>query len=162
MAGKNEVLVKELAFQLRGGNAHAPLEKVVKDFPLEKQGIQPAGLPYSGWQLLEHLRLAQKDILDYCQNHGGNYVHKKWPDDYWPAKPEPPDAKAWDESVKKIEEDRESLIKIIADPQAELFTAFKWGDGQTLFHEACLVLDHNAYHLGELVMLRRTLGIWQS
>lgn len=162
MAADNDALIKELAFQLRGGNAHAPLEKVVKDFPADKQGIQPEGLPYSGWQLLEHLRIAQRDILEFCTNHSGKYVHKKWPDDYWPKSPEPPNAKAWDEAVKSIEEDRESLIKAIAESQDKLFTAFQWGDGQTLFHEACLVLDHNAYHLGELVALRRTLGIWQS
>jgi hypothetical protein len=162
MAERNEALVKELAFQLRGGNAHAPLEKVIQDYPSEKRGVVPKGLPYSGWQLLEHIRRAQRDILEFSANQDGRYFHKKWPDNYWPKSPEPPSEEAWDKSVKQIEADREAFIKMISKMQAELFSPFPWGEGQTLFQEACLILDHNAYHLGELVAVRRVLGIWEG
>ncbi len=155
-------LRKELAFQLRGGNAHAPLEKVVGNFPEEKRGMVPKGLPYSAWQLLEHMRIALTDMVEFSTNQDGHYKAMKWPEGYWPESPEPPSRKAWDESVRQVEAELERFIKVIFNVQADLFAAFSWGDGQTLFHEACLIVDHNAYHLGELVALRRVLGIWQS
>src|SRR3954471_18119207 len=162
MADVKSGLLKELTFQLRGGNAHAPFEKVVADFPVKSRGVAPEGMPYSGWQLLEHIRIAQRDMLEFCTNgNGSGYKHKKWPDAYWPTSPEPENQEAWEQSVKQVEEDREEFIAVLTDPKADLFAALPWGDGQTLFHEACLVVDHNAYHLGELVALRRVLGIWK-
>ena len=156
-----EKAVKELAFQLRGGNAHAPFDKVVKGVPADKQGVAPKGMPYSLWQLLVHIRLAQRDMLDFCTNQDGHYQHKKWPDDYWPKSAEPPSKKAWDDSVRQIEADREAFIEVLSGQKADLFAKLPWGDGQTLFHEACLILDHNAYHLGEMVAVRRVLGVWE-
>ena len=161
MTDKTAEIVKELAFQLRGGNAHASFDKVVKDFPEKARGMAPKGMPYSGWQLLEHLRIAQRDILDYCTNQDGHYRHRKWPDDYWPKSAEPPTGKAWEESVKKVEADREAFIEVLSATGADLFGKFPWGEGQTLFHEACLILDHNAFHLGEMVAVRRVLGVWE-
>ncbi|HWR17647.1 MAG TPA: DinB family protein [Terriglobales bacterium] len=155
-------LREELAFQLRKGNAHVPLEEAVKDLPLKAQGTVPKGMPYSAWQLLEHIRLAQRDMLDFCSNEDGHYQHKTFPDDYWPASPEPPNSRVWSQSVKQIQSDRDAFIALISDPKRDLFARFPWGTGQTLFHEACLILDHNAYHLGELVAVRRLLGEWKS
>jgi hypothetical protein len=151
-------LRKELVFQLKGGNAHAPLEKVASKLPARLQGAVPEGLPYSAWQLLEHIRLAQADMLEFCISK--DYREKKWPEDYWPESPEPPNARAWDASLKKIQADREAFIKLISSPKADLFVPLPRGDGQTLFHEVCLVIDHNAYHLGEMVAVRRLLGAW--
>ncbi len=155
-----EELKKELVFQLRGGHAHAPLEKVVKGVPFEKQGVVPEGLPYSAWQLLEHLRLALEDMVEFSDNSDGHYREKSFPDGYWPKSAEPPSKKAWAESVKKIEAEMDKFVKLISDPKAKLFEAFPWGDGQTLAREAMQIVDHNAYHLGELVTLRRMLGEW--
>jgi hypothetical protein len=154
-----DAIRNELAFQLRGGNAHASFEKAVEGFQTAKQGMVPEGMPYSGWQLLEHIRIAQADMLEFCTNP--NYKAPKWPDDYWPKSPEPPDGKAWNRSVKAVGEDLEAFIKLILDPKNDLNKKIPWGDGQTLFHEACLILDHNSYHVGELVALRRVLGVWK-
>ena len=160
MAAKLDPLRKELIFQLNGGHAHAPLEKVVAKFPSRFQGTVPEGLPYSSWQLLEHIRLAQVDMLEFCTSK--SYKEKKWPDDYWPKSPKPPSARAWDASMRNIKRDRAQFIKLISNPKADLFAPLPWGDGQTLFHEACLISDHNSYHLGELVTVRRLLGAWPS
>jgi hypothetical protein len=154
-----DAIRKEIAFQLRGGNAHAPLEKVVAGFPGAKQGIVPEGMPYSGWQLLEHIRMAQADMLEFCTNP--KYKALKWPEDYWPKSPKPPNSKSWDISAKQVKTDLESFIKLILDAKKDLTSKIPWGDGQTLFHEACLILDHNSYHLGELVAVRRMLGEWK-
>jgi hypothetical protein len=155
---KLDPLRKELVFQLNGGNAHAPLEKVVKGLPARLRGAVPEGLPYSPWQLLEHIRLAQADMLEFCTS--ADYREKKWPEDYWPKSPDPPGPGAWDNSIRRIKADRDRFIKLISDPEADLFVPLAWGDGQTLFHESCLIIDHNAYHLGEIVTVRRFLGAW--
>lgn len=160
MPPKLDPLRKELVFQLNGGHAHAPFEKVVGKFPAKSQGVVPHGLPYSAWQLLEHIRLAQADMLEFCSS--GDYREKKWPDDYWPESATPPDVRAWDTSVKKIKADRSKFIKLISDPKTDLFASIPWGGGQTVFHETCLIIDHNSYHLGEIVTVRRLLGAWPS
>lgn len=158
MGAKLDPLRKELIFQVNGGHAHAPLEKVTEKFPLQLQGVVPDGLPYSAWQLLEHIRLSQADMLEFCTSK--NYKEKKWPEDYWPKSPAPPNSRAWEASVRRIKDDRAKFIKLLSNPKADLFVPFPWGDGQTLFHEACLIIDHNSYHLGEIVTLRRLLGAW--
>jgi hypothetical protein len=154
-------LRKELVLQLRGGHAHAPLEQVVKNMPFEKQGVVPKGMPYSAWQLLEHLRLALEDMVEFSDNADGHYREKSFPDDYWPKLAEPPSKTAWAESVKKIEAELDKFEKLISDAKSDLFTPFPWGDGQTLLREAMQVIDHNAYHLGELVAVRRAVGAWE-
>lgn len=153
---------KELVSQLRGGNAHAHFDQVVKGLPYELQGAVPDGLPYSAWQLLEHIRIAQVDMLLFCRNEEGNYVAPTWPEDYWPKSPVPPSDSAWEQSVAAVKKDLDSFVKLIEDPKRDLFERFAWGKGQTLFHEACLIIDHASYHLGEIVTVRRLLNAWPA
>jgi uncharacterized damage-inducible protein DinB len=148
----------QLATALAWGDAHAGFDKAVKDFPPELRGRRVHGLPHSAWDILEHLRIAQHDILDFSRNP--KYRERTWPDDYWPASPEPPDAAAWDRSVAAFRRDRKALQKLTADPKLRLSRKIPHGDGQTYLREILLVLDHNAYHVGELVQLRRLLGAW--
>lgn len=157
----NKELQKQLLALLKGGNAHAGLDEVVQGFPADKRGVKPAGLPYSGWQLLEHIRLAQHDILHFSKNYDGKYRSPKWPDGYWPKPAEPPNEKAWDRTIEQIEADRKEFEELLNDPKNDLAKPFPWGDGQNLLREALLIADHNAYHLGEIVALRRILGIWR-
>lgn len=161
MAGRNE-LEKQLVDLLKGGNAHANFDDVVKDFPADRRGVKPAGMPYSGWQLLEHIRIAQHDILRFSKNHDGKYHSPKWPESYWPESPEPPNEKAWSESIRHIKADLKEFEELLKDHKNDLAAPFPWGDGQNLLRQALLIADHNAYHLGEIVALRRVLGIWHS
>ncbi len=160
------VVRQELIAALKGGNAHARFEDVVADFPARLRGEKPkaekGGLPYSAWQLLEHIRLAQNDILRFCNNQDGSYREMNFPDDYWPKAAAPPSAQAWDQSVAAVLSDREAMIELVGDARRELASPFAWGDGQNLLREAMLVIDHTAYHVGELVALRRLLGIWPA
>jgi len=160
------VLRQELIAALKGGNAHARFEDVVADFPArlrgEKAGAEKGGLPYSAWQLLEHIRLAQNDILRFCNNHDGSYRELSFPDDYWPKAAVPPSAHAWEKSIASALSDREAMIELVGDVRHNLAAAFPWGDGQNLLREAILVIDHNSYHVGELLALRRLLGIWPA
>jgi hypothetical protein len=139
-------------------DAHAGFDAAVADLPPQRRGAVPPGLPYSPWQLLEHLRLAQRDILDFCR--APKYVEKKWPDDYWPRDPAPPTPAAWDASVAAFRADREALRQLAADPAVDLFARVPNGQGQTFLREILLVADHNAYHLGQLIYARRALGAW--
>ena len=140
--------------------AHAGFDAAVTGVPLELQGTPPPGLPYSPWQLLEHMRIAQHDILDFCRNPG--YSEKKWPDDYWPASPTPPSASAWTDSVAALHRDREAMQQIVADAGTDLYATIPHGSGQTYLREVLLVADHGSYHVGQLVLVRRLLGIWPS
>ena len=158
---ETDELRKQLLALLKGENAHASFDEVIKDFPAEKRGVKPAGLPYSAWQLLEHIRIAQHDILRFCKNYDGNYHSPKWPEGYWPKSPDPPSEKAWDNSISQINADRKEFEELINDSKNDLDKAFAWGDGQNLLREALLIADHMAYHLGEIVTVRRILGVWQ-
>jgi uncharacterized damage-inducible protein DinB len=140
-------------------DAHASFDAAVEDVPPGLRGKRPDGLPHSPWQLLEHLRLAQRDILDFCRD--SEYAERKWPDDYWPADPEPPSPDAWDESVAAFRADRRELQRLASDPALDLFAEIPHGDGQTYLRELLLVADHNAYHVGQLVAVRRLLGAWE-
>ena len=148
----------QLAKALDWGDAHADVDKAVKDFPTHLRGRRVPRLPYTAWQLLEHMRIAQHDILDFTINP--RYVELAWPDDYWPAAAAPPDAKAWDRSVAAFRRDRARVQKLAADAKVNLAKRIPHGSGQTVLREILLVLDHNAYHTAELVMLRRLLGAW--
>jgi uncharacterized damage-inducible protein DinB len=149
---------QQLAAALAWKEAHAGFDAAVAGIPPEARGTRPANLPYSAWQLLEHLRITQHDILDFCRNAG--YEEMAWPDDYWPASPEPPDSSAWDESLRLYREDRAALQRLATDADIDLTSKIPHGDGQTYLREILLVTDHAAYHVGELVVLRRLLGIW--
>jgi hypothetical protein len=155
-------LRKQLLALLNGGQAHVDFESAVKDFPAELRGTIPAGLSHSAWQILEHLRIAQRDILNFSSPPTGGYHAMQWPDDYWPKSPTPPSASAWDHSIAAIRADRKLFEDLLEKPGADLYKPFRWGDGQNLLREALLIADHNAYHLGELVLLRRLLGIWNK
>ena len=162
MTAESEKLRKELIFQLKGGNAHAKFDDVVKNFPELLRGTAPQGMPYSAWQLLEHIRIAQDDILRFCKNSDGSYKEMKWPDDYWPEGPAPTSASAWTDSIKNYHKDLDEFIELVGDTKTDLFKPFPWGDGQTLFHEAMLLVDHASYHLGEIVAVRRILKSWPA
>jgi uncharacterized damage-inducible protein DinB len=152
-------LRQHLVKLLTGSEAHADFEQAIEDFPAELRGKTVKGAEHSPWQLLEHLRLAQHDILDFSVNP--NYKAMEWPKDYWPENPAPSDAKAWDQSVKAYHEDQKAIRDLIEDEKVDLFAKIPHGDGQTILREALLVADHNAYHLGQFVLLRRLLGAWK-
>jgi hypothetical protein len=149
-----------IARSLDWEDAHAGFDKIVAGLPENLRGQAPDGLPYSPWQLLEHLRLTQKDILEFCLNP--NYKEQDWPDDYWPNGPSPPSANAWDKSVAAYREDREALKRLALDPSIDLLAIVPAGTSQTYLRELLLVADHTAYHLGELVVVRRALGAWPA
>jgi DinB superfamily len=139
-------------------DAHVSFDTAVSTLPRELQGRTPPGLPYSPWQLLEHLRITQHDILEFCINP--EYEELAWPDDYWPKRAEPPSADAWTASVAAYNEDRDALVKLAANPKVDLFAKVPAGTTQTYLRELLLVADHTAYHVGELVVVRRALGAW--
>jgi len=139
-------------------DAHRGFEAAVRDVPPGLRGMRPEGLPYSPWELLEHLRLAQRDILDFCRDPG--YEEPENMDAYWPPDPEPPTPDAWDQSVAAFRADRTAVQALAADPEIHLFAAVPRGTGQTFLRELLLVADHNAYHVGQLIAIRRLLGIW--
>lgn len=148
---------------LDGGQAHATLDDAVKDFPEKLRGVVPEGLPYSGWQILEHLRITQHDILEFSDNADGSYKELKWPEEYWPKSAAPVNDAEWEKSIAAIKADRKTFDKLIHDASdEELTTKFSWGDGQNLLREALLIADHNAYHVGELIVVRRLLGAWKK
>ena len=155
---QSQSIREQIARLLDWKEAHAGFEAAVSDLAPELQGQRPAGAPYSPWQLLEHLRIAQHDILDFCVNP--QYKEMSWPDDYWPRSPEPSSPKAWAESVSQFQRDRAALQRLARDPTIDLEARIPHGTGQTYLRELLLVADHTAYHVGELVLLRRFLGAW--
>jgi len=155
----DQSLRKHLLELLDGGHAHAAFNDVVADFPTGKRGAIPEGVPHSGWMLLEHLRIAQHDILEFSRNP--KYKAPKWPDDYWPASAEPASDAAWEKSVEDFRSDLSAMKKLVSDPKTDLFAGIPWGDGQTILREAMLIADHNSHHLAQLIDVRRLLGIWK-
>ena len=149
----------QLVKLLEGRGAHADFDEAISDFPPQLRNVRPQGSPHSAWELLEHLRIAQWDMLEYSRSPG----HKSpdWPKGYWPKTAEPPPGDAWDESVAAFRRENAAMRKLIADPGVDLFTPFSYGEGQSLLREALQIADHNAYHIGELVFLRRLLGCWK-
>jgi len=143
---------------LTSGHAHATFEDSVKHLPAELRRKIPHGAEHSPWQVLEHLRLAQWDILEFSRN--AKHVSPEWPKGYWPEAPAPPSEPAWDESIGEFLRDRKALCGLVSDPANDLFAKLPHGDGQTLLREALLAADHNAYHIGEMVLVRRLLGAW--
>jgi uncharacterized damage-inducible protein DinB len=144
---------------LRGGSAHLGFDQALEGLPADLRGARTQELPHTPWQLLEHLRLAQWDILEFSRDP--DHVSPKWPEGYWPETAAPPDDSAWERSVEQLRSDLQAMQDLVADPQTDLFAKIPWGEGQTILREALLVADHNAYHLGQLVTLRQALGAWQ-
>jgi len=153
------LLRKQLVQLLASGEAHADLEAAIKDLPEELRGKVPAGAEHSAWQLLEHMRIALWDIVEFSRN--ARHKSPKWPDGYWPNSPEPPNEKAWDEAVEAIRADIKVFAALISDKDTNLYAKIPHGDGQTILREALLAADHNAYHIGQLVLVRRLLGAWK-
>jgi hypothetical protein len=141
-------------------DAHVAFDAAVDGIGPAHRGVVPEGMAHSAWQLLEHLRIAQHDILDFCVN--ASYKEMKWPDDYWPADPQPPSEAAWDESVARYVRDRDAVKRLAGDPKIDLVATIPHGSGQTYLREILLVADHAAYHIGQIVALRRLLGIWPA
>jgi DinB superfamily len=155
---RNDPLRELLARLLDWEDAHIGFDAAVANVPAALRGTAPDGLPYSPWQLLEHLRLAQQDILDFCINP--RYTERRWPDDYWPHSAVPPPGTAWDESIRKFREDRAALQRLTLDPSIDLTARIPHGQGQTYGREVVLAADHAAYHVGQLIAVRRLLGCW--
>lgn len=158
MTDLDRELRKQLSALLKKAQAHATFDDAVKDMPANLRGVAPEGLPYSVWQLVEHIRIAQRDILDFCRNADGSYKELKWPDDYWPKSAEPPSSDAWQKSIDNYHHDLSEFETLIT--HGDLAKPFAWGDGQNLLREAFLIADHVAYHVGEIIAVRRMLGAW--
>jgi hypothetical protein len=153
-------LRERLVELLTGGEAHVSIADAVADFPVDRRGVVANGLEHSAWRLLEHIRIVQWDILEFSRNP--KHVSPDFPDGYWPKTAAPRDDAAWKKSVQSIENDLRSMIALVTNPRSDLHAPFAWGNGQTLLREALLMADHNAYHLGQMVDLRRALGIWKK
>jgi hypothetical protein len=157
-ANPNASLRKELAYLLKGGGAHVHFMDAVESFPEGKRGTYAQGLPHTGWQLLEHARIAQSDILEFSRNP--NHVSPDFPDGYWPKTPAPQANEEWNDSLAKFRRDLRDMVRLVENPRTDLHAAIPHGDGQTILREALVLADHNSYHLAQLVDLRRALGSW--
>jgi hypothetical protein len=158
---KNDQALREhLRELLGGGHAHLDFEKATAGMPVELRGSKPPGLPFTPWRLVEHMRIAQWDILQFTIDP--HHVSPDFPDGYWPEGDAPPDAGSWDGSIAAFRADLKAMMDLVADPKSDLLTPLLHGQGQTILREALLVADHNAYHLGQLVTVRRLLGAWRD
>lgn len=144
---------------LKGGHAHLRLDKALAGLPPELRGAKASGLPHTLWQLLEHLRIAQWDILEFSRDE--KHVSPEWPAGYWPKTEAPPDNAAWEKSLESFQRDLQAMQDLVADPKTDLYAKLPWGDSQTVLREAMMLADHNAYHLGQIVSVRQALGAWE-
>ena len=156
----NDPVREQVVALLNSGNAHVAFDNVFKDFPAKLRGVKPEGAPHTAWQLLEHMRIAQWDILEFSRN--AKHVSPEWPGGYWPKTEKPPNDDAWKKSLASFKRDLKAIEKLVSDPNTDLYGKIPHGTGQNIFREALLVADHNAYHLGQLVLLRRLLGAWKE
>jgi hypothetical protein len=154
----DQSLRDHLIWLLREGHAHLSFDAAVADLPPKLRGAKPPGVPHTPWRLVEHMRIAQWDILEFCRNPG--HVSPEFPAGYWPAADAPPDDAAWEQTVAAFRHNLQALQGLVANPAVDLFATIPHGTGQTILREALLVADHNAYHIGQLVVVRRTLGAW--
>jgi hypothetical protein len=160
MAKGNDKSVREHVVNLlTKGHAHVTFDDAVKGLPAELRGKRPKGLEHSAWELLEHLRIAQWDILEFSRN--AKHVSPEWPGGYWAKSAAPPDEKAWEKSVRAFKRDLKAMAALVSDEATDLHARIPHGDGQTLLREALLTADHNAYHVGQLVLVRKMLGCWK-
>ena len=153
-------LRRHLVELLKGGSAHARFDEVIDGLPAKLRGRKPAGMPHSPWMLLEHLRIAQRDILEFSRNP--KHVSPDWPQGYWPGTDVSPGAGAWTSSIRAFSQDLKAMQNLVTNPKTDLYARIPWGDGQTILREALLLADHNAYHQAQLVDLRRLLGAWPN
>ena len=157
--GKDTRLRQQLAKLLDWQDAHLSFERVVADWPAKLRGTKPRGAPHTAWQLVEHLRICQWDILDFCRN--SNYKEMPF-EEYWPRSAAPPGPAAWEKSLRGFRADNKAMQKLVLNPKTDLYAPIPWGSGQTILREAVLVADHNAYHVGQLALLRKLLGAWKD
>jgi hypothetical protein len=153
---RDQSLRDHLLYLLRGGGAHISFDDAMGDWTFELAGVKVANFPHTAWMLVEHMRLAQWDILDFSRD--SKHVSPPWPEGYWPASATPPDEKAWTASMSAFKKDLRTMERLVSDRRIDLYAPIPWGDGQTILREALLLADHNAYHLGQLVMLRKSIG----
>jgi len=154
----DKALRQHILFLLKGGGAHVKFDEIVSGIPAKLRGKKPAGMPHSPWMLLEHMRIAQGDIFEFSRNP--KHISPDFPGGYWPRAEAPPNTAAWNKSVRNFRKDLKAMQALIANPRTDLFARIPWGDGQTILREALLAADHNAYHLGQLVDVRRLLDAW--
>jgi len=154
----DKALRKHVVDLLQGGNAHVKFDDVIENFPPDLRVQKPANLPHSAWTLLEHMRIAQWDILEFSRNK--KHKSPAWPKGYWPASDDPPSEAQWNASIKQFRADLKEMEDLVKNPKTDLFAKIPWGDGQTILREALLIADHNAYHLAQIVDARRLLGAW--
>jgi hypothetical protein len=159
-AGKDHdaALRDHLVYLLTGGGAHVHFDEATRGIPADLRGRAPRGLPYSPWQLLEHVRIAQWDIVEFSRDR--EHVSPAWPTGYWPETSAPPSEAAWRKTLAVYRHELQAMVDLVRDPGTDLYARIAWGDGQTILREALLLADHNAYHLGELIAVRRLLGAW--
>jgi hypothetical protein len=157
---ESDALRQHLLDFLRGRNAHADFDTVMADFPSRLRGVKPPGAPHTGWQLLEHMRIAQSDILEFSRD--AKHKSPTWPEGYWPKTEAPPSAASWNNSLRSFRADLKAMAKLVADKKTDLFAQIPHGSGQTILRETLLIGDHNSYHLGQIVLLRRLLGNWKA
>ena len=155
---QRQVIVDELITLIKTGNAHVSLDDSVANLPSELRSIIPENLPYSIWQLLDHIRITQWDIVEFCLSE--NHKSPEWPDDYWSKNPENVSDKDWEACIDQIHNDRDRFFDLLKDGESDLHEPFPYGDGQNIFREALLIADHTSYHLGEILVLRRLLNSW--
>jgi hypothetical protein len=159
MGDTQSALREHVLYLLEGGGAHVRFNDAISGLPPKLRGVKPDKLDVSAWRVLEHMRLAQADIVEFCVSR--DYREKEFPAHYWPKTDAPPTPNAWDESVKSFTKDLDQLRNLVKDPKTDLFATIPWGDGQTYLREALLAADHNAYHLGQMITVRRLLGAWK-
>ena len=157
MDSNDKIVITELTKLLLGGNAHINLQDALKGLPPQLRRVRPAGIPYSIWQLVEHIRIAQWDMLRFCKD--ADHKELKWPDDYWPKNAEPANEEVWRGSLQQINDDLEEFIELME--HANVYQALPHGQGQSILREALQIADHNAYHIGEILAVRRMLGDWK-
>ena len=156
----NDPVREQIINLLKGGQAHLTLDDTLKGFPEKLRGVKPPGAPHSAWQLLEHLRIAQWDILEFSRD--AKHVSPKWPEGYWPTSDKPPTDAQWKKSISVIKKDLQAMQRLVEDPRTDLYSKIPHGTGQNILREALLIADHNAYHLGQLLLVRRLLGAWHE
>ena len=157
MDSEQKILIQEITKLLIGGGAHVTFSDAIKEIKPETRDAKPAGIPYSIWQLVEHMRIAQWDMLQFCKD--ATHQSPKWPDDYWPKESGPDSWEAWTGAIQQIEDDLDEFIELVE--HADLFQPLEHGDGQNVLREALQVADHNAYHIGEIIAIRRFLDDWK-
>ena len=160
MKDSDAVMREQLVELLKGKSAHLSFDEAIAGLPAKMRGVKPPGTPHTVWRLVEHMRIAQWDILEFSKD--GRHKSPKWPDEYWPDGDAPRDARQWNDSVKQFKADLKEMMRMVKDKKVDLLAPIPGGQGQTVFREAMLVADHNAYHIGQIVMLRRVLGEWEG